>query len=197
MAHQIIDLKCPGCGAPASTGETQCRYCGRPVIISTFNSVYTMPMPEINRYAGAYRQALAENPDNTELNRSVAMCYLKLKLYDKALEAFEKAVEQDFDNPETFFYAAVCLLKGKRPFLAVKPVIEKIEEYIQAALMIEPRGIFYYFLSYVKYDYYFCKRLNASPNYQELLQMAVQAGLSVYDVEQLYGVLGTPKPDCL
>lgn len=197
MAHQIIDLKCPGCGAPASTGETQCRYCGRPVIISTFNSVYTMPMPELNRYAGAYRQALAENPDNAELNRSVAMCYLKLKLYDKALEAFEKAVEKDFDNPETFFYAAVCLLKGKRPFLTTKPVIEKIEEYINAALMIEPRGIFYYFLSYVKYDYYFCKRLNTAPNYQELLQMAVQAGLSVYDVEQLYGILGTPKPDCL
>lgn len=197
MAHQILDLKCPGCGAPSGAGETVCRYCGRPVIISTFNSVYTMPMPEINRYAGAYRQALAENPENTELNRSVAMCYLKLRLYDKAQEAFEKAAEQEFDNPETFFYGAVCLLKGKRPFMTVKPVIEKIEEYINAALLIEPRGIFYYFLSYVKYDYYFCKRLNTTPDYRELLNGAVQAGLSVYDVEQLYGILGTPKPDCL
>lgn len=197
MAHQILDLKCPGCGAPSGAGETVCRYCGRPVIISTFNSVYTMPMPEINRYAGAYRQALAENPENAELNRSVAMCYLKLRLYDKAQEAFEKAAEQEFDNPETFFYGAVCLLKGKRPFMTVKPVIEKIEEYINAALLIEPRGIFYYFLSYVKYDYYFCKRLNTTPDCRELLNGAVQAGLSVYDVEQLYGILGTPKPDCL
>jgi len=125
------------------------------------------------------------------------MCYLKLRLYDKAQEAFEKAAEQEFDNPETFFYGAVCLLKGKRPFMTVKPVIEKIEEYINAALLIEPRGIFYYFLSYVKYDYYFCKRLNTTPDYRELLNGAVQAGLSVYDVEQLYGILGTPKPDCL
>lgn len=197
MAHQVIDLKCPGCGAPSSTGETTCRYCGRPVIISTFNSVYTMPMPEINKYAGAYRQALAENPDNGELNRSVAMCYLKLRLYDKAEAAFAKAIEVDFDNSETYFYAAICLLKGKRPFAMVKPMIDRIEEYINAALMIEPKGIYYYFLSYVKYDYYFSKRLNSTPHYQEALQYALQAGLSYYDVEQLYAILGTPKPDCL
>ena len=197
MAHQIIDLKCPGCGAPSSTGETVCRYCGRPVIISTFNSVYTMPMPEINKYAGAYRQALTENPENGELNRSVAMCYLKLRLYDKALEAFAKAVETDFDNSETYFYAAISLLKGQRPFVMQRSVISQVEEYINAALMIEPKGIYYYFLSYVKYDYYFCKRLNSTPSYQEALQYALQAGLSVYDVEQLYAILGTPKPACL
>ena len=52
-----------------------------------------MPMPEVNKFAGAYKKALAENPDNQELNNSVAMCYLKLKLDDKALPAFEKAME--------------------------------------------------------------------------------------------------------
>lgn len=60
MAHQVIDMKCPGCGAPTSTGETVCKYCHRPVVISTFNSVYSMPMPE-DKYAGAYRKALAQN----------------------------------------------------------------------------------------------------------------------------------------
>lgn len=55
MAHQVIDMKCPGCGAPTSTGETTCKYCHRPVIISTFNSVYSMPLPEVNKYAGAWR----------------------------------------------------------------------------------------------------------------------------------------------
>lgn len=103
MAHQVIDMKCPGCGAPTSTGETTCKYCHRPVIISTFNSVYNMPLPEVNKYAGAYRKALSENPDSMELNNSVAMCYLKLKLYDKATEAFERAMEDNFDNSETFF----------------------------------------------------------------------------------------------
>lgn len=197
MAHQMIDLKCPGCGAPVSTGTPSCPYCGRPVVISTFNSVYEMPMNELNRYAGAYRQALSENPGNAELSRSVAMCYLKLRLYDKALEAFERAVETDFDHSETYFYAAVCLLKGKRPFMAVKSVIDRIEEYVNSALMIEPKGIYYYFLSYIKYDYYFLKKLRTSPDFEETLDYALDAGLSVYDVEQLFSVLGTQKPACL
>lgn len=197
MAHQMIDLKCPGCGAPVDMRTSICPYCGRPVIISTFNSVYEMEMPEVNRYAGAYRQALSENPENTELSRSIAMCYLKLRLYDKALEYFEKAVETDFDHSETYFYAAVCLLKGKRPFMAVKSVIDKIEGYINSALMIEPKGIYYYFLSYIKYDYYYLKKIKTNPDFDEVLDSALDAGLSVYDVEQLFAVLGTEKPDCL
>lgn len=164
MAHQVIDMKCPGCGAPTSTGETTCKYCHRPVIISTFNSVYSMPLPEVNKYAGAYRKALSENPDSTELNNSVAMCYLKLKLYDKAAEAFERAMEDNFDNSETFFYAAICRLKGKKAFLASRADIDKIEEYIQAALMIEPKGIYYYFWAYIKQDY-FARKANKTISY--------------------------------
>lgn len=106
-----------------------------------------MPLPEVNKYAGAYRKALSENPDSMELNNSVAMCYLKLKLYDKATEAFERAMEDNFDNSETFFYAAICRLRGKKAFLAQRADIDKIEEYINAALMIEPKGIYYYFLA--------------------------------------------------
>lgn len=197
MSHQVIDMKCPGCGAPTSTGETTCKFCHRPVVISTFNSVYNMPMPEVNKYAGAYRQALAANPDNTELNNSVAMCYLKLKMYDKALEAFSKAVEDNFDNSETFFYAAICLLRGKKAFLAKRTDIDKAEEFLQAATMIEPKGIYYYFWAYIKYDHFFRKSYKTSPNHQELLATAQQTGLSNYDVDQLYAILGVERPNCL
>ena len=131
MASQVIEMACPGCGARVTTSQTVCDFCHKPITISTFNSVYSMPMPEVNKYAGAYRKALADYPDDQQLNTSIAMCYLKLKLYDKALEAFEKAMEDNFDNSETFFYAAVCLLKGKKAFVQQRPTINKIEEYIQ------------------------------------------------------------------
>jgi len=156
-----------------------------------------MPLPEVNKYAGAYRSALAQNPDNTELNTSIAMCYLKLKLYDKAQAAFAKAIEDNFDNSETFFYAAVSLLRGKKAFLAKRTDIDKIEEYIQAAIMIEPKGIYYYFWAYIKYDHFYRKRYRTNPDYQELLERSEQAGLSKYDVEQLYAILGVDRPDCL
>lgn len=197
MSQQVIEINCPGCGARVSTGQRECEWCHQPVIISTFNSVYSMPMPTVNKYAGTYRKELASNPDHTELNNSIAMCYLKLRLYDKALPAFEKAMEDNFDNAETFFYAAICLLHGKKAFLAKRSDVDKIEEYVQAALMIEPKGIYYYFLAYIKYDHFFRKSYKTSPTYQEALETAQQAGLSEYDVSQLYEILGVERPSCL
>lgn len=195
MSQQVVEINCPGCGARVTTGQSECEWCHQPIVISTFNSVYSMPMPQVNKYAGAYSKALAENPDNTELNNSIAMCYLKLKLYDKALPAFELAMEDNFDNSETFFYAAVCLLKGKKAFLAQRADIDKAIEYINAALMIEPRGIYYYFLSYIKYDYFERKYLNTSPNYQECFQMSCEMGTSEFDKEMLFNILGVARPN--
>ena len=197
MSHQIIELNCPGCGSRVSTGQKECNYCGGAIMVSTFNSIANMPMPQLNKYANSYKKALEENPDNPELNFSIASCYLKLKLYDKALAAFEKAIEDNFDNSETYFYAAVCLLKGNKPFLTQRPVIDKIEEYINAALMIEPKGIYYYFWAYIKYDYFNRKFFKTSPTYQDALQMAIDNGISDLDKETFFSDLALTKPDCL
>lgn len=197
MVAQVHDTACRSCGAPADIGQTKCRYCKQPVMISTFNSVYSMPMPMVNQYAAAYKEALQNEPNAKDLNNSVAFCYLKLKMYDKAAEAFDKAVADNFDNSEAFFYAAVCRLKGQKAFLANRETIDKIQEYINAALMIEPKGIYHYFLAYIKYDYFSRKSFNTSPTYKEALENAKGAGVSPADIEQLFGVLGVQKPEVL
>ena len=202
MAQQVIEITCPGCGARVSTDQKVCEYCRGPLIISTFNSVYSMPMPEVNKYAGAYKKALSENPGNQELNNSIAFCYLKLGYYDKALACFENAMEDNFDNSETFFYAAVCVLHGscsqpRKAFLLTRPEIDEIEKHIKAALMIEPKGIYHYFWAYIKYDYFSRKYFNTSPTWQEALANAKEAGLSDYDVQQLYEIINVPKPEAL
>ena len=197
MVTQVHDIKCRSCGAAADVGQTKCRFCKQPMIVSTFNSVYSMPMQMVNQYAAAYREALQNEPNAKDLNNSIAMCYLKLKLYDKALTALEKAMEENFDSSETFFYAAICLLGGKKAFLAQRPIIDKIEEYLNAALAIEARGIYHYFLAYIKYDYFSRKFFNTSPTYQEALGNAKGAGVSPHDIEQLFGILGVSRPETL
>lgn len=194
---QAIMITCPGCGERLTLDMKRCPSCRGPVTISTFNSVYSMSSLDVNKYANAYRNALSENPSDKKLNISIAMCYLKLNLYDKALPAFEKAVEDNFDNAEAFFYAAVCLLQGKKAFLQSRPIIDKILDYINAAIMIESKGIYYYFLAYIKYDYFQRKFFKISPNYQETLAMAMDAGVSEFDIEQLYGIIGVARPDVL
>ena len=198
MAYQVIDLRCPGCGSHLAPDKKKCEYCGGNVVITSFNSVYSV---DLNKSAMATRKALAEDPNSQSLNNFVAMCYLKLKLYDKAAEAFEKAIEDNFDNSETFFNAAVCLLKGKKAYFALGADIKKILGYLNAAIMIEPRGIYHYFLAYIKYDYFERKCTNppsfTPPKWNEELQVAIQTGLTQADVIQLFEMLQVEMPECL
>ena len=156
-----------------------------------------MPLPMVNRYANSYPRDLSGNPDDRPTNQAIGICYLKLKIYDKAIDAFEKAVEDNFDNSETFFYAAIYRLKGKKAFLAARPDIDKALEYLDAAIMNEPKGIYYYFLAYIKYDFFERKYLNTSPNYRDCMREALNAGLSHFDVQQLYGILNGDMPAAL
>ena len=197
MAHKVIEIDCPGCGARVSTDQKQCDWCKGPIIISTFNSIDSLPLPKLSSMASNYAKSISANPDNQELHGSVAMCNLKLCRYNEALASFERAIEGNFDNSEFYFYAAVCLLQGKKAFLHTRSTIDKVLEYLNAAVMIEPRGIYYYFMAYVKYDYFTRKYLRVSPDYKELLAMAKRQGYSDYDVRQLFTILKVEKPAVL
>ena len=131
---------------------------------------------------------------NSNIKFTLGGCYLKLKLYDKALQKFEDAIEDDFDNPEAPFYAAVSLLKGKKAFLAPMADIKKAMEYVNAALMVEDRGVFHYFLAYLKFDFYARKYLRISPDWEEELQLAQVTNLSPTDCDMLFDILGVACP---
>lgn len=194
MSADVLELKCRGCGAPLKISDTVCKYCGGPVSISTFNSVNNMSLPLVNKYANSYRKDLQNDPNNMSANKAIAYCYLKLKMYDNALEYFEKAVQDNFDDSEVYFYAAVCCLKGKKAFVAHRPEIDKAEEYLNAATMIEPKGIYYYFWAYIKYDYFKRKFLNSTPNYMDLLKMSNQYQTSELDKAELFQILNVENP---
>lgn len=196
MEIQNIELECPGCGRPVAINQKTCS-CGRPIVISTFQSVHEMPLPELNKYARTYQKALEEHPKDPSLNNSVAMCYLKMKMYDKAYEAFDKAIADDIDNPETYFYAAVSLLSGQKAFLTPRPKIDKIEELLNAATMIEPRGVFYLLWAYIKQDYFKRKFLKTTPDYTQMLATAKEHGYSDLDRDNLFALLGVAIPSAL
>lgn len=197
MAQKVIEINCPGCGARVSTSQKECDWCHKPIIISTFNSIADMSLPEVNKYANAYKKEIQESGNNMDLSVSVGMCYLKLKMYDKAVEAFDKTIEENFDNSEIFFYEAIALLGGKKAFVCLRPNINKALHLLESANMVEPKGIYYYFLAYIKYDYFARKRFRISPDYIEEYIKARDIGLSEYDVEQLYMLLGVERPEVL
>lgn len=194
---ELIEIKCPGCGARLQINQKECEYCHSPVIISSMSDIFNMSAANVSKYSKSYESDLSENPDNAELNNSLAMCYLKMGFYDRALEKFDKAIEQDLNNPETYLYAAVCVLAGRKPFLTPRPDIDRIEKYINAALMLGENGLFRYFQAYIKYDYFKRKFFKTTPTWEECLAQAKQDGFSPADVNQLFSILKQEIPSCM
>lgn len=195
MNSQMIT--CPGCGERVSPDMTKCPRCRGKLFISSFADVKDMSPIIVNRYIGSYKKIIDGDPNDKTANMSIAVCYLKLKVYDKAQKAFDKAIEDNYDNSEAYFYSAVCLLNGKKAFLTPRSVIDKICEYINAAIMIEPRGVYYLFSAYVKYDYFARKSYNVTPNFASDLARAKACGLSAADTAELFSLLGVERPAAL
>lgn len=186
----VQDYTCHSCGASVAVDAATCEYCSNPISITTFSSVAEMPAPLLNKYIGSYKKG----PSSQESSKAIAFCYLKLKIYDKAQQAFEQAVEENFDDSELFFYAAACMLKGKKAFLAPRANIDRAMEYAEGAIMIEPRSIYRYFLAYLKCDFFSRKGYRISPDFKEELEAARADGLAEGDVRQLYELLGVTRP---
>ncbi len=197
IANMSDEIRCPSCGEPWTIDQKECNHCGRPVVLQTMKEAESVPAPQLNKFVVTLRQASQRCDDEPTFHRALAFCYLRLKLYDKAAAAFDRAMEEEFDNPETYFYAAVCLLGGKKAFQTPRPTIDKIEEYVNAAIELDPRGIFYYFLAYIRYDHHKRKFYNVSPNWQQYLAMARQRGVTERDIQQLFALLCVPRPEVM
>lgn len=191
---KVVDITCPGCGARVQINQKTCEWCHAPIVITSMSDIFSMPAPEINKYSKSYEKELTANPDNAELNNSLAMCYLKLGFYDKAFERFDKAIEQNLNNWESYLYACVSLLKGNKAFVTPRAEIDKIEQYINAGLMIEENGLLRYFQAYIKYDYFKRKFLKTSPSWEEALNQAKADVVSTADINQLHELLKQEMP---
>jgi tetratricopeptide (TPR) repeat protein len=189
---EIISMKCPSCGASITTQTKQCDYCQSDILVKSFKNLAAMPLPQVNKYMAAYQSASAEHPDNNDINASVGLCFLRLKKYDQALNYLEKAQADNFEDATPFFYAAVARLKGRKPFLLNRQEIDQIMTDLEAAMSIEPKAEQYYFMSYIKRDYFKRKFLNTTPSWEEYMQEAVDNGLSAADVEEFHAMVGTP-----
>jgi tetratricopeptide (TPR) repeat protein len=191
MAYQMTGLHCPNCGGSQFTEDQKnCLFCGGAVILASISDFSSIDM---KKYENSYREQLKENPNSDALNMSLAMCYLKKKLYDRALPFFEKAMDDTFGEPETLFFASVCLLEGKKAFVTKRNNIDKIITYLKNAIEESNNSVYRAFLAYVKYDYFERKYLNISPNWQE----EIQNGVSSADFAQLAEILQVEMPECL
>lgn len=193
LSHIAVSLSCPSCGAAVSVDAKKCEYCNSPLVLSEFNSLWGMEKEYAQKYLNSYSSAVTG--DNPAISFSAGMCCLKLRLFNKAYGYFDKAISLNLNNCEAYFFAAITLLNGKKPFLSNRETIDKIEQNIKAAIAIEPRGIFYYFWAYIKYDYFERKFLKTSPNHIECFNTAKEHNVTNADKKMVFDIIGIEKPD--
>ena len=168
------------------------------MLLERFEQVLSMNPSALNERVSMYERQLKEAPNDAKLNASLGFVYLKLKLYDQALEVFEKAIFTQSNNPEVYFWAGVSKLKGKKAYLTPRVDIDKAEAYVNAALQLNPnKGIYYYFMAYIRYDHHHRKCYKASPNYVQYFNAAKKCGVTLGEVNNLYSVMGVTRPDVL
>ena len=197
MNYQVMDLTCPGCGDRVDVNQPVCKYCRKPIIISKIYDVNRISPIGLNNLVQSYDQMVSDNTNNVELSLSLGICFLKLKQFDKAIKYLEKSIELDPNNSEAYFYSALANLKGLKPFVHFRNIIDKVEEHINSALLVEEKGIYLIFLAYIKYDYFSRKFFNTTPNYQTVLEMAKKKGIEEKDIDNLFLLLGQSRPESL
>lgn len=191
----IETLSCPNCGGNVGIDYKVCKYCEQIIYINAFESASKMTTPQLNKYVSAYKKMIKQGHKTLEVLSAVSICYLRLGLYDFALKELEKVVNEDVEEDILYFYLAIAMLKGQKPFLHQRETIDKVLEYLNACVMLEPKGIYYFFLAYIKHDYFERKYFMTTPTYSDYLNDAREMGCNSEEVENLFQLLNQECPD--
>jgi hypothetical protein len=120
--------------------------------------------------------------------------HLWLGLHAKALEDFRLAMNAGAQSPDLYYLSAVAALDGRKAFLASLARIREAEDLIHAALRLEDRGVFHYFLAYLGFDYYERKSLKAPTPWPASLARAWSLGVTQEEIDSLFQLLSVNDP---
>jgi tetratricopeptide (TPR) repeat protein len=177
------DVACAVCGRPIPADSKrvfQCTRCGR-----HFCGEHMDMVTHICHTCAA---------EHKESSLDKAKGELKSGFYDSALTNFRKAMDNNADDPDAYYYAAIALFGGKKAFVQQRTVIDQALNYINTAISMRPKGIYYYLLAYIKYDYFERKYLNTSPNYRQAAALAVKNGVTAQQISDMYSLMKVSRP---
>lgn len=120
--------------------------------------------------------------------------HIELGMHARAYEDFNLAMNFDAGNPDVYYLSAVAALNGQKAFLAPLSRIREVEGLIQAAIRTTERGVFHYFLAYVRYDYYERKSLRPPASWRLSLAQARRLGVRTDEINSLFSLLSVANP---
>ena len=122
---------------------------------------------------------------------------LKIRSYREAAAVLDKALAEGATDADVYYYRSLCLLDGKKANIQQRATIDAIVKNLNTAISINPKGIYYYVLAYIKYDYFERKYLNVKPDYRATLQMALYKRVTPAEINEFYYITGVDCPAAL
>ena len=199
MSYSVSILECPNCAATdIRPGQSFCHWCRSALIISDFSSIYSMNLGAYQEYANKLKDSennYMSNGMQGDYESSLGMVYLKRGNTALAVSSFQKAAESGIQNPETYFYMGIAMLDRKRPFLNNKNTVTGAMNYIETALNMEKKGIYYFTAAFLEYDFYVMKHLRPPKSINEYLGNARKFGVTQNDLKMVFDMMNCTVPN--
>ena len=194
-----IKITCPKCfqsfSTDSSLGTYKCTFCDEIINVQSFKQVKKVAPAKIPMYINTIKQIGAQCPNDPSLYMSLGLFYLESKAYMMAVQAFQWAISMNPYNPDAYFYYAVSLLGGKRPYESYETEMRNVLEKLNVAISINPNNPQYYFFkAFIAKDFYEKNFLPLSPSSSELLNTAQEFGLTEEDEIELFDMLKVQRP---
>ena len=183
---KVCTYECPNCGAPIKIADKICGHCFSAVYLQRVKDGDNLSKGDIAKHIAVYKKNIANglaHDSNTLI--SLGICHYKNGMYSLAQKAFEQAIDVAPENVNAYYYAALSLLNGKRPYMQTLQKIKKVVEMLEAAISIQAEGRVYYFLYLIQKDFFDKKHLRTPYSSLELKNNAMENAVTDEEINEL------------
>lgn len=183
---KVCVYECPNCGAPINITDKICNHCFSAVYLQRVQDSDRLSKGDIAKHIAIYKKNIANGlaqDSNTLI--SLGICHYKNGMYSMSQKAFEQAIDVDPENVNAYYYAALSLLNGKRPYMQTLSKIKKVVELLEAAISIQAEGRAYYFLYLIQKDFFDKKHLRNKYNLLKLKNNAMENAVTDEEINEL------------
>lgn len=183
---KVCTYECPNCGAPIKIADKVCGHCFSAVYLQRIKDSDNLSKGGIAKHIAVYKKNIANGlVDDSSTLISLGICHYKNCMYDLSMKSFEKAIEVDPENVNAYYYAALSLMNGKRPYLQTLPKIKKAVAMLEAAISIQDEGRLYYFLHLIQKDFFDKKHLRTKYKALELQNLSMENAVTDEEILEL------------
>lgn len=155
--------------------------------ISTFSEFSSIDEKTKAKLLVTYQSAIGSASNSAQLNLAVGLHYLDSGLYTESIEALQLARRSDPLNKNVLYYLALATVAGKPLRSATLTEIREAEEYLRAAMQLQPAPAHYYYLwCLIKLDFYQANGFReTAPPIDKLFLLAQNSDLAIEEIKLL------------